>query len=170
VVDWRRIPENIRSYYLNALWAVTNETIPRDGPYTSSLCTARGLPLPHKHFKEHFPQLRFVSDTKVIVIVSVARVPIPIEGGDRIRGNVGKDYRTMNIGGECAIYDPAASCVPQAPGALNGDVVAWWRNIFRVGACVVGPPPSLHLLYRKHNLRWNHSWGGLGILVFWQDF
>ena len=30
----------------------------------------------------------------------------------------------MNIGGECAIYDLAAPCVAQAPGALYGDIEA----------------------------------------------
>ena len=49
--------------------------------------------------------------SKVIVtIVSVARVPISIEGGDRIRGNVEKDYRTMNIGGEV----PSMTRLPHA--------------------------------------------------------
>jgi hypothetical protein len=47
---------------------------------------------------------------------------VPIDGGDRVRGNVGKERRATNVGGERVGHDLVAPRVLQGPDALNGDV------------------------------------------------
>jgi hypothetical protein len=49
---------------------------------------------------------------------------VPIDGGDRVRGNVGKRGWVAIVGGECVSHDLVAPHVLQGPDALNGDVEA----------------------------------------------
>jgi hypothetical protein len=47
---------------------------------------------------------------------------VPIDRGDRVRGNVGKERRATNVGGERVGHDLVAPRVLQGPDALDGDV------------------------------------------------
>ena len=47
---------------------------------------------------------------------------VPVDAGDRIRGNVGKEGRATNVGGDGIAYDFVAPRVLQSSNALNGDV------------------------------------------------
>jgi hypothetical protein len=47
---------------------------------------------------------------------------VPIDGGDRVRGNVRKERRAANVGGERVGHDLVTPRVLQGPDALNGDV------------------------------------------------
>lgn len=53
---------------------------------------------------------------------------VPIQGGNRIRGSVGKEHRAANVGGDDIVHDLVAPRVLQTCDALGGDLEAPREN------------------------------------------